>query len=76
MAHTPEEKQAITRDIQNGMKGIVEQLRGIERAIPIAISNLNPHATGTRKLLKAAAALCEARREFEQLEAWDIKVKE
>jgi signal transduction histidine kinase len=76
MALTQDEKNAIVRDIQTGMKQVIEQLKGLEKALPLAINHLNPHATGTRKLLKAAAKLCEARREFESLDAWDIKVKE
>lgn len=74
MSYTPAEVRAIEKDIRDGIKGIVSQLKGIQDALPIAMQRLNGHATGTRKMLEAYRTIVRARAAFEDILEWDIKV--
>lgn len=76
MSLTPEEKKAVEKDIRDGIRGIITQLEQIHKVCPIAISRMNPHATGTRKFLGAMNSLLETKEFFEAVLTWDIKIKE
>lgn len=74
MSLTPEEATAIEADIRRGMQQIFNFLTGAEKALPVAISNMHPHATATRKYLKAANLISEARAEMGNALKWDVKL--
>lgn len=64
---TDAEREAIEKDIEAGLKQVIEYIQGVERSLPIAISALNPYATTTRKLLAAFSSLNEARAGLEHV---------
>jgi hypothetical protein len=70
MSHTPEELRAIEKDISNGVTSIVDMLTGIHKALPLAIGQMNPHATVTRKMLGAMNKLYEAGVEMQNVKNW------
>lgn len=76
MSYTPEEKEAMEKDIRAGVRAIILHLQQLHQHLPIAISRLNPHATGTRKLLEAASDLYEVGKAFEAALKWDFKIKD
>ncbi len=51
MPLTDEERKAVTKDIEDGLNQMLQQLTGWHKALPLAINSLHPHATSTRTLL-------------------------
>ncbi len=76
MNHTKEEREAIAKDIENGLIAMHNQLKGWHKVMPLAIENLQPAATSTRKLLKANALIVELGLEIQAAVKFGVKVKE
>ena len=72
---TPEETAAIEKDIEKGLREIAAFIGGVINAMPIAVSNLHPHATSTRKVLAAFHKLVEAKQDLLKAVEGGVTVK-
>lgn len=76
MTRTTQERETIAKDIEEGLIQMHAQLKGWHKVMPLAIEELQPGATSTRKLLKANTLLVELGLEIQNAVKFGIKVKE